>query len=248
MATISFIQPLDQPLKHKRLLGELRAALNGNKFDRLYIAVAAVSEGALLRLDKEIKAWRTVGKSIQAIYGVDISATTIEALKYSLDNFNEVYISRIAGVKFHPKMYIFRGPENALLFYGSNNFTVSGTETNFEAAIKIEYELPGEDADFKAALDGWTNLLAETASLTVFPLTTATLAHLMAEGFAISEKELGKSSEGGKGISKAPVGSALPKSTLKKYPPALCRHRPSFRHISRDRSQRSLLWLLQRPT
>src|SRR5882672_4242068 len=155
MPGISYIHPLDQPLNKRRLLAEIKSALGSAQFNSLSIAVAAVSLGPLLRLDAAFKKWKAAGKRIVAIYGVDIGATTIEALTYSLLVFDAVYISRIPGIKFHPKLYIFKGVQKGLVFYGSNNLTVPGTETNFEASIIADYNLPADAAAFADALRGW---------------------------------------------------------------------------------------------
>jgi HKD family nuclease len=217
---ISFIHPLDQPLKKKRLVEELRQALKRAEFDSLSIAVAAVTLGTLLRLDSDLKSWKANGKKIVAVYGVDIAATTLEALAYSMANFDEVYISRISGVKFHPKMYIFSGLTRGLLFFGSNNMTVPGTETNLETCVRIEYELPTEAAAFAEAVAGWNALMTERASNTVFALNNATLQILVDEGRVTSEKNRVASGESGTASGSALPASALPQSTLKKSPPS----------------------------
>jgi hypothetical protein len=220
MPGISYIHPLDQPLGQRRLLSELRNALQSQHFDALYLAVAAVSLGPLLRLDKELKEWKSKGKRIEAVFGVDIGATTFEALSYSLHLFDAVYLSRISGIKFHPKIYMFKGPGKALVFFGSHNLTVPGTETNFEASVVVDYTLPGEAAQFGQAFKGWTDLLAQQATQTVIPLTSATLAEFKAAGLVISEKQLGSTIEGAKGTKKTIGQGALPKSSLKKVPPS----------------------------
>lgn len=215
---ISFIHPLDQPLNKRRLAHELAAALDSADFETLFIVVAAVSQAALLRLDDRFKKWKLAKKKITAIYGVDIAATSVEGLQYSLNTFDKVFIARIPGVRFHPKMYVFRGPKVGLTFCGSNNFTVPGTELNLEACIRIEYLFPADDSMFKEQMRGVDELLDEVKSKTLFKLDAKILADLVTEGLAVPEKKLAQVAESSAG---APVkGSNLPKSLLKKIPPS----------------------------
>lgn len=220
MPTIQFLNPIDQPIGTSRLIDEIRSGLCDPEFDMFRLAVAAVTQGTLLRLDAQIRSWRARGGSIEAVYGVDIAATTVEALLYSLVNFNAVYVSRIPGIKFHPKVYIFSGATKARVFVGSNNFTVPGTETNFEAAVRVDYTLPGESVDFGAALVGWHALLAETASDTVYSLNPHLVRALEAEGYITSEKALSAAAKGGRVLGKKGLPTALPKSSLRARPPS----------------------------
>jgi len=215
---VSFIHALDQPLNKQRLAHHLAAALNSSRFDRLYIVVAAVSRAALLRLDDFFVKWTQEKKRITAIYGVDIAATSIEGLQYSMQTFSEVYIARIPGIRFHPKMYIFKGKSDGLVFYGSNNFTVPGTELNFEACVRIDYSLPADNVTFQEQMRGVEELLVEEKSNTVYKLTGDVLSLLEEEGLAVPEKALGKVGET-TGASPKPA-SKLPKSSLKKIPPS----------------------------
>lgn len=214
---VSFIHALDQPLKKQRLAHDLAAALDNPNYNRFYVVVAAVSQAALLRLDDRFKKWRSAGKKILAIYGVDIAATSAEGLIYSMNTFDRVYIARVPGVRFHPKMYIFKGPKHGLVFYGSNNFTVPGTELNLEACVRIEYSLPADNAQFMDQMRGVKELIAERASDTVFRLNKKVLGVLVAEGLAVPERRLGKVGESTSTSTKSP--SKLPKSTLKRLPP-----------------------------
>lgn len=215
---VSFIHVLDQPLKRLRLAHELASALSSTKFDRLVVVVAAVSQAALLRLDEQFSEWKRAGRTVTAIYGVDIGATSVEALQYSMEMFDSVYIARIPGIRFHPKMYIFKGPKEGLVFYGSNNFTVPGTELNLEACVRISYELPADDAQFAEQMRGIQELLAEQKSDTVFRLTPQRLKQLAREELAVPERRLAKAGESTAFSEK--TATKLPKSSLRRLPPS----------------------------
>ena len=131
MVRLSLIRPLDQPLGHRRLLQELKHALNDPRLSNFILIVAYAKSGPLHRLRKELESWRSAGKSADAILGIDQQGTSREALDLALALFDSVYITQAPGITFHPKIYLFTGETVARAFVGSNNLTVGGTEKNF---------------------------------------------------------------------------------------------------------------------
>src|SRR5262245_21423657 len=136
MVNISLITPLDQPTGRRRLLAELKDALQDSAFTRFQFIVAFAKAGPLLRLKPLIDQRRAKGLKIDAIFGLDHQGTTAQALTFALDHFSTVYVTREPNLTFHPKIYIFLGSARARVFIGSNNLTVGGTETNFEATVR----------------------------------------------------------------------------------------------------------------
>src|SRR5256885_16013667 len=149
MAQITFQKPTDQPTGRSRLLQSIRDSLRTAEFSDWYIVVAFAKVGPLLRLRDDIQAWRRAAKRIHAVIGVDEQGTSIEALKFALDNFSQTHVAHVPGPftpTFHPKLYAFRGADRAVAFVGSNNLTVGGLESNFEVSLRLDIALPADDA------------------------------------------------------------------------------------------------------
>ena len=158
MVQISWIRPVDQPPGTRRLLGELKEALSDPRFASFRIIVAYAKSGPLLRLHDLFTKWAQDGKTVEAIFGYDQQGTSLEALQISLSLFIAVYITQEPTLTFHPKIYIFKGQSAARCFIGSNNLTVGGTERNFEAAIRLDLNLPSDDAALMEIEESWTTL------------------------------------------------------------------------------------------
>ena len=156
----------------------------------MFIAAFAKS-GPLLRLQEHMTAWRKAGKTSAAILGVDHQGTSKEALELANSLFDQVYVTQDRRITFHPKIYLFTGENSAEAFVGSNNLTVGGTETNFEAAVQVKLELP-VDAQLLGQFEtAWCNLLPECCEATD-PLDSVLLARLVADRVVINEKDMRK--------------------------------------------------------
>jgi HKD family nuclease len=214
MVALSFINPLDQPTGQRRLLGELLSALKDERFNRWRFIVAFAKTGPLIRMQAVIEARRAKGLRIEAIFGVDQFGTSAQALTFALKHFDRVYITREANLTFHPKMYAFDGPENARLFIGSNNLTVGGTETNFEASVCIDAELPEEKKAVAAFDQCWTGMLPAACPATK-ALDATFLSELIRDGTAPDESTM---RQGRKTGSTGPGSSKVLRSGLKIKP------------------------------
>lgn len=113
----------------------------------------------------------------------------MEALRLALDLFDRTYVTHQHAITFHPKLYLFTGPEHARAFVGSNNLTVGGTDTNYEAAIAIEFDLPADADDLAAFNDAWTALLPPACPATRL-LDGAALDRLVTDGFVVDERAM----------------------------------------------------------
>jgi len=190
MASFEFLRPIDQFDGSRRLLNELIAGLQSDKYQHFRVATAFAKSGPLLRLSKELKHWRTSGRTLEGIFGIDHRGTTSQALELALNLFDTTYICHTsASSTFHPKIYLSWGDNAALCIFGSHNLTVGGTETNLEGAIKIEFEVPADNAEFDAALSCWTSLLPENFGLTKI-LTKTLLNALQRAGLVSDENRL----------------------------------------------------------
>jgi len=189
MVAITLITPLDQPTGQSRLLTALRAGIADPKFASLQMMVAFAKSGPLLRLEAAIIARKAAGFRIEAIIGIDQFGTSAQALKFALDNFDAVYVTREPGRTFHPKIYLFEGDNDARAFVGSNNLTVGGTETNFESSMRVDLNLPADEATYAPFRTMWEELLPGACPAT-FALTPALLQDLMDQGVVPDERTM----------------------------------------------------------
>ena len=189
MPSLSLIRPLDQPLGTRRLLHELKEALNDGRLSSFRLIVAYAKSGPLHRLRRHLVSWRSRGRTAEAILGVDQQGTSGEALALALTLFDTVYVTQANGITFHPKIYLFTGDTFARVFVGSNNLTVGGTETNFEAAIDVKLALPADAPDLGAFESAWNDLLPSSCSATT-RLTPLRLQEMLDRGTVLPEKEM----------------------------------------------------------
>ncbi len=168
MIRISFLRPIDHFDGTRRLLQELQFCLQSDDYDHLRISVAFAKSGPLLRLSPFLKKWKSKGKKVEAIIGIDLLGTSKQALQFALQNFDNVYILHSeTHATFHPKFYLFSGSNHAVCYQGSHNLTVGGTETNLEGGVKIELDRPEDEAAFQEALASWTSLLPDACVMSL---------------------------------------------------------------------------------
>lgn len=189
MPVISFLKPTDQPTGAARLIDELRRNLASPDFDEMRMVVAFAKHGPLLRLQMDITRWRSLGKPIRAVFGIDQRGTSQQALDFALGNFDETYIAHVGegpfNPTFHPKIYLFLGAGRTIAFIGSNNLTVGGTETNLESGIRLDLASPADDAVRAELLACW-----EDAVKTSLPLDVTLLSRLIATGMVADENQM----------------------------------------------------------
>ena len=189
MSRFSLIRPIDQPLGVHRLLDHLKAALQDDRFSDFRLIVAYARSGPLYRLQSLLEEWRKEGKTSAAILGVDQQGTSKDALELALRHFDRVYVTREAGVTFHPKMYLFTGDRCVRAFIGSGNLTVGGTEKNFEAAVRLSLNLPEDTAELSCIESSWSDLLPTACPATIL-LDHPALERLAAGNVVIEEKAM----------------------------------------------------------
>jgi len=131
-------------------------------------AVAFVKRGGIEHVAEELAAFARRG-SIRISIGIDLGGTSkegIEALLGSVSaNGGEVWIFRNEDnvrPTFHPKLYLFKRSDAALLIISSGNLTSGGLFTNYEGSIAIELDLDDDQEaallhEVEAALDAWVD-------------------------------------------------------------------------------------------
>lgn len=186
---ISFLQPTQQFDGTQRLLSELQESLGQPEFNDFRFVVAFAKSGPLIKLKPALENWKQNGKSTQAIFGIDHFGTTQQALQIAQELFDNVYVTHTGGAcTFHPKFYLFRGPNQARLFYGSHNLTVGGTETNLEAGVRLDLDLPEDERICNEGYNGWDNLLPDHFDGTK-ELTPEFLEQLVTAGLVLDESQ-----------------------------------------------------------
>lgn len=160
MASVSFLSPVAQFSGKDRLLNHIRASLGERKFSEFRLAVAYAKSRPLAKLSPDLQKWTNAGKTARAIIGLNQRGTSRQALEVALGLFNEVYVCFPgSAATFHPKLYLFSGATAATCFFGSHNLTVGGLETNYEAGIRVDLDLPTDSRELSDALKCWDTLL-----------------------------------------------------------------------------------------
>lgn len=213
------LNPTDQPLGTHRLIDDLKANLKDPDFIDFGLAVAFAKSGPLYRLLPYIQEWKKANKTIEAIFGIDHKGTSKEALIFALEHFDRTHITQYPNYSFHPKIYWFKGKKKAVVYIGSNNLTVGGTEINFEAGVKFEFDLPKDQEALNHSISSYNGLLPAACNATQI-LTSALLNSFIKDGKLTDEelqkKELSKSvkSEKKKDENVCPVFAVKPPSSI----------------------------------
>jgi HKD family nuclease len=164
-----------QPFADDEALVEvLTAALASEFYENFQVVVAWARPSGLRHLADHLAAFSSRGGVSEIILGIDEGGATVEGLELARNAFNSARVLYDAsGGTFHPKIYLLRGPDEALLIVGSNNLTAGGLYFNYEAASVISLDLglaPDREVletveDFISRLRSDTTCLELTAEL-----------------------------------------------------------------------------------
>lgn len=150
----------NQPFGH-RMGTVLREQLENGGWTKFDAAVAWVRRSGTRHILPALKAFRDGGHRIRLTVGVDIENTSREGLEDLLDLASagdcQVFVyHNEAGGTYHPKLYLFRSHDAAMLVVGSSNLTEAGLFTNTEACLAVKVA-PGDAVvvDAVAALKSW---------------------------------------------------------------------------------------------
>ncbi len=157
--------------------------------------IAFVKRAGVEHLAEELAAFGDRGGAMRISVGVDLRGSSREGLTLLHEvvsgHGGEVWIFHNAHPSrptFHPKIYLFKKPDLALVVIGSGNLTNGGLFTNYEANFAIELEPEFEDEaktlhEIEATLDAWVDPRANLARV----LTLELLAELEARGVVVTE-------------------------------------------------------------
>jgi HKD family nuclease len=178
-----------QPFEDESSLhGVLAEALLDDRYDHVDVVVAWTKDAGLDRLREQFTAFHgRAGTSSRLITGLDEGGATREGLESALTIFDDAsLLYDSASGTFHPKLYLFTGPERAKLIIGSNNFTPGGLFYNYEAAQVTDFD----GSDNRAVVDRVQRYIRRLQEDdTSRPLTADLIEELAAEGETVLGSE-----------------------------------------------------------
>lgn len=186
MSTYRYIRPIDQPSGAFRLIDWMELNFNSDAYKSFKCLVAFAKIKPFYKLHESIQQWNSRGNTSEAIIGIDHKGTSYQALQYALANFDTVDILHADYSTFHPKLYIFCGPQKASAYYGSSNFTSGGLETNFEGGIIVDFIFPVDQTEFDSLMTAFLSVSSPPLPCTT-RLTVASLADINTRGVLLDE-------------------------------------------------------------
>jgi len=158
--------------------------------NRIVFVSAFVALRTILRLRDRLLTRFQAGCQLRLTVGVDLGGTSREVLQELLRWNCEVFVfhNRNPRATFHPKIYLFEGRNQSTLILGSNNLTDGGFYTNYEAAVRYDFDLPADAQDHRRIIEPLRRFI-EPAGATVQRLTAELINTLIARGMLPTEAE-----------------------------------------------------------
>jgi len=123
-------------------------SLESENYNSFNAFVAFVSTGGLKNIIDQMLAFREAGGEIKLYLGVNLNATSKEALEKLLEHGIESYVIYSPNnIIYHPKIYAFQGLETTRAIIGSSNLTESGLFQNIEASVCVDFEFDDENGN-----------------------------------------------------------------------------------------------------
>ena len=170
---------------------EIDIILEGEaRYQRIIFVSAFVALRTILRLRDRLLAQFQAGCQLRLTVGIDLGGTSRDVLEELLRWNCEVFIfhNPIPRATFHPKIYLFESATETTLFVGSNNLTDGGFYTNYEAAVRHDFELPMDATEFRRITAPLLPFI-EPAGVTVQRLTAELINTLVARGLLTTEAQ-----------------------------------------------------------
>lgn len=121
-------------------------SLESENYSSFNAFVAFVSTAGLKNIIDEMLAFKEAGGEIKLYLGVNLNATSKEALEKLLEHEIESYVVYSPNnIIYHPKIYTFEGDETTRAIIGSSNLTESGLFQNIEASVCVDFESNDEN-------------------------------------------------------------------------------------------------------
>ena len=160
------------------------------RYNRIVFVSAFVSLLTILRLRERLLERFQAGCQLRLTVGVDLDGTSRNVLEELLRWNCEVFIfhNPIVRATFHPKIYLFESAAATTLFVGSNNLTDGGFYTNYEAAVRYDFELPADAEPYRLIAEPLRPFI-EPAGGTVQRLTAELIITMAARGLLLTEDQ-----------------------------------------------------------
>ncbi len=115
-------------------------SLESNNYTSFNAFVALVSKSGLKNIMDEVLSFRDRGGEMKLFLGVNLHATSKEALEELLERGIETYVVYAPNsIIYHPKIYSFEGETMKRTIIGSSNLTASGLFQNIEASVCVDF-------------------------------------------------------------------------------------------------------------
>jgi len=123
-------------------------SLESENYNSFNAFVAFVSTGGLKNIIDQMLSFREAGGEIKLYLGVNLNATSKEALEKLLEHGIESYVVYSPNnIIYHPKIYAFEGDDTSRAIIGSSNLTESGLFQNIEASVCVDFESNDENGN-----------------------------------------------------------------------------------------------------
>jgi HKD family nuclease len=120
-------------------------SLTNEKYSTFNAFVAFVSLSGLNNIIDQLLEFKNRGSEIKLFIGVNLNATSKEALELLLEHEIESYVVYSPNnIIYHPKIYAFEGEVTKRAIVGSANLTESGLFQNVEASICVDFDSDNE--------------------------------------------------------------------------------------------------------
>lgn len=121
-------------------------SIKSNQYNSFNAFVAFVSTGGLKNIIDQLIKFKENGGAIRLYLGVDLNATSKEALELLIEHDIESYVVYSPNnIIYHPKIYSFEGDGITRTIIGSSNLTESGLFQNIEASVCIDFKNDDEN-------------------------------------------------------------------------------------------------------
>ncbi len=121
-------------------------SLESENYNSFNAFVAFVSASGINNIIEQLLTFRDNGGELKLYLGVDLNATSKEALEQLIKYNIESYIVYSPNnIIYHPKIYVFEGELEKRAIVGSSNLTESGLFQNIEASVCVDFEFNDEN-------------------------------------------------------------------------------------------------------
>lgn len=172
-------QPYDDS---QNLMDFISESSSETEFDSLTICVAWAKRSGIQLVRPALEKFRERGGILTTILGISEGGATKQGLSLAHELSSKAYVFHDRrSATFHPKIYLFKGPEKSKLFVGSNNLTAGGSYYNYEAATIIRIEnSKTEDLKVLSDVETYFSKLISDTNLCI-PLTSSLIHDLVTE-------------------------------------------------------------------